>query len=108
MGDAVRLTLTNSSGSALRVFFEPWGKDHELATGSSFDLEFLAARPGQPHIEVVSNGMIVWAWPSATLAVRSGGALIEHFPVAVPDVPAGTQVSDFLKAMLGWKGPRRD
>jgi len=98
------LKLENPSDKPMRVWFEPWGDFRDLEPGQAFDLEFDASVPGEPEISRIEEGVVVCAWPSAILTVKSGGVEVYDFPLAVPDVPPDMKVSFFLRRMLGRLG----
>ena len=92
--------MENPSDQPLRLWFEPWGDFRDLQPGEHLDLEFHGSIPGEPEIRRIEGAVVVCAWPSATLRVRSAGAEVVSFPLPVPDVPTGMKVSSFLQMML--------
>ena len=101
MAHSATIKLDNPLDKPIRVWFEPWGDFRDLQGGQHFDLEFHASVPGGPEIKRIEEGFVVFAWPSATLAVKSSGSEVVNFSVPVPDVPSDMKVSSFLEHMLG-------
>jgi hypothetical protein len=100
MAHSVNLRLDNDIDKPICVWFEPWGDFRDLQSGQHFDLEFHASVPGEPEIERMEEGILVCAWPSATLSVKSDGFEILSFTIPVPEVPSGMKVSSFLRRMF--------
>lgn len=95
------IRLENPSKEPIRVWFEPWGDFRDLESGQQFDLEFQSGVRGAPEFKRSEGTIVVYAWPTATLTVRSAGSEVMKFTVPVPDAPAGMNVSSFLEVILG-------
>lgn len=101
MTHSATIRLENPSKEPIRVWFEPWGDFRDLESGQHFDLEFLSDVRGAPELKANEGTIVVYAWPTATLTVRSACSEVVKFIVPVPTVPAGTNVSSFLEVILG-------
>jgi hypothetical protein len=95
----VEQMVANDSNATVEFGLEPWGMYLSLPPGASFTIVAQSTTVGD--LEVVrGDSIVVYAWPGSTLKVYSGDRLVHEQSVAVPQVPAGMSVRDFM-AIVG-------
>ncbi len=93
----VVLRLANTRTVPVPVLLEPWGEQHEMAPGVTFEL--VADGPEQDCLEVSLDevGLTIWGWPGGVVqlfqdGVAQGGAAgrvpAPETPAPAPPLPA--------------------
>ena len=97
-----RVELRNDAEGELRFVLEPIGMVYTLAPGSTVVVEATGEAPGR--IEVIRDGAstIAYPWPSSVAHLFIDGKHVDDtVGLAVPPLPEGTSVRDFIEGFLG-------
>jgi len=94
-------TIENPNQHEIEVWFEPWGMQHKLPAGKSFTVVTTADAEGELEIDRSERGVMVYAFPSATLKVYLGDELVDDFSIKFPELPPNTTTKGFIKSIFG-------
>ncbi|RLS53657.1 MAG: hypothetical protein DWH91_13760 [Planctomycetota bacterium] len=105
--------VSNIRDVSVDVWFEPWGMNHMLAAGGSFELEIESEIEGQIEIVESNDSIAVYSFPTSTIKIFRNGSLIDDlnvkFPVAaMPNNMSTKEMIGFLFGGPGLPRPSQD
>lgn len=85
----VILRLANTRPASVRLRVEPWGEQHDLASGVT--IEIVAHGPAEDHLELTldDTGLTIWGWPGSVVQIVQDGVVVESAAsrIPTPDTP---------------------
>lgn len=65
----ISLRITNSTSNTLTLHLEPWGEQHRLVSGATFNLEAQGPDGGTMEVEYGENSLTVYGWTGSTISI---------------------------------------
>lgn len=88
--------VCNDTTEALVIHLEPWGEVFDVLPGSTVVIGARSSKPSSLEIGDEDGVATVYAWPGCRIRVLLDGAPLFSFDVAVPDLPEGVSVQQFM------------
>jgi len=93
--------IENPRPDPLAVWFEPWATGLFVPPQHRFKLVASGEREGSLEIDYQQSKVVVYGWPTSTLAVFIGEAKVHSFSVPVPEIPANMTMKSFVQSLFG-------
>ena len=92
--------VSSSRDVSVDVWFEPWGLNHVLAAGGSFELEIESEIEGQTEIVESNDSVAVYSFPTSTIKTFQNASMIDDLNVKFPVAAMPNNMS--TKEMIGF------
>ena len=101
--------VSNSRTVPVDVWFEPWGMNHTLLAGDSFELEIESEIEGEIEIVDSNDSIAVYAFPTSTIKIFQNGSLVDDLSVKFPQsaMPSNMSTKEMIGFLFGGPGQPR-
>jgi hypothetical protein len=93
--------VANTSGKDVTFTLEPWAVSYPLKAGETIIITGNGPTGGDIEIVRFDGKIIVYGWVGSTLKASLNGKVIIDGSSAVPEVPNGMSVRQFIEMMFG-------
>ena len=97
-----KVPVRNRRKRPVRFRVEPWGEEYEMPAGATFQVTGRGPEGEGIDVQWDDNGVIVYAWPGASLRVVHRG--VEVGPsqrLTAPRIPSGMTLREWVAAVKG-------
>lgn len=93
-----RRLIANDSSDPIELGLEPWGMYLSIAPHQSVEVVAESRQAGDLEVVRELRSVVVYGWPGSTLKVYCNGHVVHEELVAMPGIPEGLSMRQFIES----------